>query len=113
MKGYCNKCGIIIDETEIVHHICEFWIDGYFHENWTGKSYFSHERGVYVPMFATERLEKNRIYVDAHWAKKILNPNRVFDATKKNDMLDMCLSKIINVPWIKERSKSLFKVSLP
>jgi len=90
-----------------------YWIDGHFHEHWTGKSYFSHERGVYVPTFAIERLEDNRVYIDAHFARKILKTNRIFDTTNKNDMFDMCLKKIINVPWKKERSKPLFKVSLP
>ena len=113
MKGYCNKCGILIDETEIVHHICKYWIDGYFHEHWTGKSFFSHDRGVYVPTFAIERLEDNRIYIDAHWARKKLNRTKPYDSTNKNDMLDMCLVKMINVPWVKERSKPPFEVSLP
>ena len=91
----------------------EYWIDGTFTRAWTQKAWYSHDRGVYVPKFATIRREVDRIYVDAHWARKILNPKRVFDSTKKNDMFDMVLSKIINVPWVKERSKAPFKVSLP
>ena len=89
-----------------------YWIDGHFTEHWTGKSYYSHDRGVYVPTFATERLEDNRIYIDAHWARKILKPNRVFKSTSKNDMLDLCLVKIINVPWVKGYNPP-FEVSLP
>ena len=82
----------------------EYWIDGFFHRDWNGKAYFSHDRGVYVPIWATIKLDPDRIYIKEDFARRILNPKRVFDTTNRNDMFDMCLSKIINVPWVKEES---------
>ena len=92
-----------------------YWIDGYFTPAWTQKSYYSHERGVYVPKYATITRHRNRIYITENFAKKILRPGRVFDTTKKNDMLDLVLRNIINVPWKKVfvEPESQFKVSLP
>lgn len=89
----------------------EHWIDGYFHRAWTQKAWYSTDRGVYVPIWATVRREVDRIYVTKDFALKILNPKRVFDTTNKNDMFDMCLRNIINVPWVKENTLS-FEASL-
>lgn len=94
----------------------EYWIDGYFHEDWNSKTYFSHDRGVFVPKFATIKLESDRIYITRKFARSILRKGRVFDSTKKYDMFDMILQKIINVPWVKEpyvEPEPRFKVSLP
>lgn len=82
----------------------EYWIDGFFHEDWNEKAYFSHDRGVYVPKFATVKREVNRIYVTKRFALKILKEGRVFDSTDRNDMFDLCLKRIINKPWVKEPS---------
>ena len=79
----------------------EYWIDGYFHDNWTGRAYYSHERGVYVPKFAVLRVEPDRIYITGKFARSILRASRVFDMTKKNDQLDLVLKNIINVKWVK------------
>jgi len=99
-----------------VGFLMEYWIDGYFHDNWTGKAYYSHARGVYVPKFATVRVEANRIYITEQFAKSVLRKGRAFDSTNKHDMLDLVLKKIINVPWKKEpyvEPEPQFKVSLP
>lgn len=78
-----------------------YWIDGFFHRDWNKKAYFSHDRGVYIPIFATKKIEKNRIYIKKDFALKILRAGRVFDSTNRNDMFDFCLKNIINVPWSK------------
>lgn len=87
-----------------------YWIDGYFHSDWNRKAYFSHDRGVYIPIFATKKIEKNRIYIKEDYAKGILREGRIFDSTNRNDMFDLCLKNMINVPWVKEKTLS-FEVS--
>ena len=107
MKGYCSKCDILIDETEIVHHICEFWIDGTFVEWWTGKSYYCHDRHIFVPKFATIRndQEKKRIYIDENFAlkqgtelKKLKDNMRFRHSDGKHVLLDFFV-RALNVPW--------------
>ncbi|GAI73687.1 unnamed protein product [marine sediment metagenome] len=89
----------------------EYWIDGEFTRAWTQKAWYSHDRGVYVPKFATVRREVDRIYITEEFAYNILRPGRIFDSTNRHDMFDLCLKNIINVPWVKEKTVS-FEVSL-
>ena len=93
----------------------EYWIDGYFTRSWTYKAWYSHERGVYIPLYATITRHTDRIYITESFAKKILNKKK-FDSTNRNDMFDLCLQKIINKPWKKEpyvEPEPQFRVSLP
>ena len=85
-----------------------YWIDGYFVEWWSGKSYFSHDRQIFVPKFATDRLEDNRIYLTE---KYVLNQVKRYNAKQgiinwsdKKDANLGLLIKAINVPWEKEVS---------
>lgn len=94
----------------------EYWIDGHFDVFWNQTlTWYSVDRGVFIPKFATIRREPDRIYITEQFAKKILAKTE-FDSTSEYDMFDMSLKNKINVPWKKEpyvEPEPRFKVSLP
>lgn len=97
----------------------EYWIDGYFTPAWTGKSYFSHDRQIFVPKFATIRREADRIYIDAKFAEsqiKLVNSKKIIDWSDKKEVFLRFFVRALNVPWKKEpyvEPEPRFKVSLP
>ena len=108
--GRCSNC----QSYEPIHK--SYWIDGYFDRFWNQtKVWYCQKRDTFVPKAVTVRndQENDRIYITENYAKSILRPDRVFDMSKMSDMYAYAMSKKINVPWKKEVSKPLFKVSLP
>ena len=96
----------------------EYWIDGYFIPWWSGKSYFSHDRQISVPKFATVRVERNRIYITKQFAEGQIKLalNKYLDWSDKKDANLGLFVKAINVPWEKEpyvEPEPQFRVSLP
>ena len=97
-----------------------YWIDGHFIEWWSGKSYFSHDRQIFVPTHQVVKVEPDRIYLNENF---VLNQVKRYNAKqgiinwsdKKDANLGLLL-KAINVPWVKEpyvEPEPQFKVSLP
>lgn len=98
----------------------EYWIDGYFIPWWSGKSYFSHDRSIFVPKFATVRVEANRIYINREFVlqqtKRYNAKGGILDWSNKEDAFLGLFIKALNVPWEKEpvvEREQRFKVSLP
>jgi len=96
----------------------EYWIDGYFVEWWSGKSYFSHERQIFVPKHKVIKLEPNRIYIKPEFALAMLRiPTiKTLDWSDKKDANIGLFAKALNTPWEKEpyvEPEPQFKVSLP
>ena len=116
MKGYCDKCSVVIDETEITTHECDaYWIDGHFVVFWSGNSYYCHDRDLYVPKSKMVRLTPDRIYIDPDYAKRqtVWRQTKVLRNTDKNDLHLISFVKALNEPWKREFSKPQYKVSLP
>ena len=92
----------------------EYWIDGYFFEWWTGRSYYSRDRGIFVPKGVTIRVDSNRIYIDSKYAKARLLAfkTKIIDTTNKQDLYLMSFVKMLNKPWVMEVS-DLPPTSLP
>jgi len=91
----------------------EYWVDGHFTEWWTHKSYFSHDRQIFVPKSAVIKREENRIYLNGRWARHQIRIGelRAIDWSDKKDANLGLLIKAINVPWVKEYNPP-FEVSL-
>lgn len=95
-----------------------YWIDGYFVEWWTGKSYYSHNRSVFVPKFAVVRLEPDRIYITKTFAESRIKlaAKKFLDWSDKKDANLGLFVKALNTPWEKEpyvEPEPRFRVSLP
>ena len=84
--------------------MASYWIDGYFIEWWSNKSYFSHERQIFVPKSVVIRKEGSRIYLNRRWARHQIRIGelRDIDWSDKRDANLGLLIKAINVPWEKE-----------
>ncbi len=89
----------------------EYWIDGYFFEWWTHKSYRCGDRYISVPKFATVKIidtEPYRIYIKKSFAlKQLAEWNRLKDEKRLNlaDNRHILLNRFceaLNVPWVKE-----------
>ena len=96
----------------------EYWIDGYFIPWWSGKSYFSHDRQIFVPKHATLKVERNRIYITKRFAEdqKTKTLNKCLDWSDKEDANLGLFVKALNKPWVKEpyvEPEPQYKVSLP
>lgn len=85
-----------------------YWIDGYFVEWWTGKSYFSHDRQIFVPKHETVRVESERIYITEDFAESQIELalNRYLNWSDKKDANLGLFVKALNNPWKKELSVS-------
>ena len=96
----------------------EYWIDGYFIPWWTGKSYFSHDRQIFVPKYATIHRSSHRIHIKAYYAKRQINlaKNKYLDWSDRKDANLGLFVKALNIPWEKEpyiEPEPRFRVSLP
>ena len=83
-----------------------YWIDGCFILWWSGNSYFSHDRQIFVPKLAILRIENNRIYIKTKYAlaqMKIAN-NKYLNWSDKKDANLGLFVKALNKPWKKEGS---------
>ena len=101
----------------------EYWIDGYFYEFWTGKSYRC-DRYIFVPKFATIEVsdrEPHRIYIKESFALKQvaelkrLKDERRFSFSDYEHFLLNRFCEALNVPWEKEpyvEPDPKFRVSL-
>ena len=91
----------------------EYWIDGVFIEFWGGRSYYSHDRDIFIPKGVTVKVEPNRIYINKAYAeaRKLAYKTKVLDMTNKQDLYLMSFVKMLNVPWVKEYNPP-FEVSL-
>ena len=94
----------------------EYWIDGHFIEWWSGKSYFSHDRQIFVPKSATVRVEENRIYIKTEFALAMLRiPTiKMLDWSDKKDANLGLFVKALNKEWEKKLDISSYPpTSLP
>lgn len=89
----------------------EYWIDGYFFEFWSRKSYKCTDRLIFVPKFATVKIinvEPYRIYVKEGFALKQvakyekLKRERKFNGADYKHICLMNFCEALNVPWVKE-----------
>ena len=94
----------------------EYWIDGHFIEWWSGKSYFSHDRQIFVPKSATVKVEENRIYIKPKFAVNqiLIERRRILDWSDKKDANLGLFVKALNKEWKKELDISNYPpTSLP
>lgn len=122
-EGYvfreCEKCGKFPCHIEAVYQWngeCldfgekeEYWIDGHFFLwGWGSKpkkSYYSHDRDIYIPKYAVVRVEPERIYITKKYAEsqKLLYKHKVLDMTNVHDLYLITFNKILNKEWEKEK----------
>lgn len=88
----------------------EYWIDGYFVEWWTHKSYYCHDRHIFVPKFATIKNDQDndRIHINRNFAlkqkaklKKLKDDMAFRHSDGKHVLVDF-FCRALNVPWEKE-----------
>lgn len=89
----------------------EYWIDGYFFEWWTKKSYKCGDRSIFVPKFATvsvTTVEPHRIYIKKDFALKQvaelerLKREKKLNLSDYNHILLNHFCEALNVPWVPE-----------
>ena len=98
----------------------EYWIDGHFIQWWSEKSYFSHDRQIFIPIHAVIKNDQknDRIYIEKRFAQAQmeLKCRKYLDWSDKKDANLGLFVKALNVPWEKEpfvEPEEQFKVSLP
>ena len=95
-----------------------YWIDGYFIEWWSGKSYFSHDRQIFVPTFAVVKNDQDndRIYITKVFAESRIKlaKSKFLNWSDKKDANLGLFVKALNNSWEKELDISNYPpTSLP
>ena len=115
MKGYCENCGVLLDETEIDAHE-DFWIDGNFLRWWSPYVWFCPERDLYVPKSQTIKKTDTRIYINPSFARGQIS-KRKHSILRNNNKIDLHLIawvKALNTPYIKDTPiKNMEEYELP
>ena len=114
MKGYCENCGVLLDETEIDAHQ-DFWIDGHFDRWWSNSVWYCALRDLYVPKRVAIKRTDTRIYINPSFVRNQISKRKysILSNTNKHDMHLMAWCKAINTPYIKDTPIKTERYELP